>query len=196
MATASRLRPYADESSLERAGGHRIDFSRVAGPLVAGTIIGRSASRLILPVATKLLISSIMVDNNVAIVVSNNHGLAIGDRIVIEGTGVAYIDGVRVVTEVVDNMTYRVAVSGQNTVMNSNGMTWRHVAVGMLETDASRDDPAATQGGYSVLVGGVVYENLLPDASGNPKRIPQALKDELRLAGCTFKFVEYRDSRA
>jgi hypothetical protein len=51
---------------------------------------------------------------------------------------------------------------------------------------------------YGVIRGGVVYENLLPGATGSPKVIPSAEKTELQTAGVGtgFSFVQYRDSTA
>ena len=46
------------------------------------------------------------------------------------------------------------------------------------------------------LVGGVLFENLLPDATGTPKVLPTQYKTELKNAGCTFKLVQYANSQA
>lgn len=69
-------------------------------------------------------------------------------------------------------------------------------AVGLLETDATEGAGAEALSGYSLLVGGVVYESLLPDATGSPKALPAAYKTELDSAGCTFKYITYADSRS
>ena len=69
-------------------------------------------------------------------------------------------------------------------------------AVGLLETDATEGAGAEALSGYSLLVGGVVYDSLLPDATSSPKALPAAYKTELASAGCTFKYVTYADSRS
>jgi hypothetical protein len=69
--------------------------------------------------------------------------------------------------------------------------------LGILLTDANEDAPEEALTGYGILVGGVLFENLLPDATGGPpKALASQTKTDLVTAGCTFKFVVYADSRA
>lgn len=68
-------------------------------------------------------------------------------------------------------------------------------AIGILETTATEDDSFAALTGYGVLVGGVFYENLLPDATGNPATLAAAVKTELTNAGTGFAFEAYSDTR-
>lgn len=69
-------------------------------------------------------------------------------------------------------------------------------AVGILETNAT-DDPAApdSKTGYSMLVGGVIFENLLPESSGSPKVLASAVKTELASSGMGWVFQQYSDTR-
>lgn len=70
-------------------------------------------------------------------------------------------------------------------------------AVGILISEANEDDPAEALTGYGLLVGGVLFDNLLPDAAGGPpKTIGSTKKNALATAGCTFKWEVYVDSRA
>jgi hypothetical protein len=69
-------------------------------------------------------------------------------------------------------------------------------ATGILKTTAIQDDPSAALSGYGVYEGGVVYEALLPQASGSPRVLPSAFKTELAANGCTFKFRKYADDTA
>lgn len=68
-------------------------------------------------------------------------------------------------------------------------------AIGLLETDAVEGDRAAALTGYGVVIGGAVYENLLPDATGDPAVLPSAYKTELQTAGVGtgFAFMQYSD---
>jgi hypothetical protein len=69
-------------------------------------------------------------------------------------------------------------------------------AVGLLETDAIEGDQSAALSGYGMLIGGAVYEALLPDATGGPPRtLAAAVKTELQAAGTGFAFVKYQDNR-
>lgn len=69
-------------------------------------------------------------------------------------------------------------------------------AIGLLETNAIEDDPDAALSGYGVIVGGVVYEALLPDSTGTPRTLSAAIKTELANAGTGFSYEPYADSRA
>ena len=68
-------------------------------------------------------------------------------------------------------------------------------AIGILETDAVQDEGFAALTGYGVIKGGILYENLLPDATGTPKTLAAATKTELNAAGNGFSFEQYGDSR-
>lgn len=68
-------------------------------------------------------------------------------------------------------------------------------ATGILETEARENDPVAAKSGYGVIKGGMLYENLLPDASGDPAVLPDAVKTELNAAGTGFAFDQYSDAR-
>lgn len=66
----------------------------------------------------------------------------------------------------------------------------------ILLTNARENGEYGTRDTYGVIRSGMVYENLLPGATGTPKVIPAAEKTELAAAGCFFTFVQYRDSTA
>lgn len=69
-------------------------------------------------------------------------------------------------------------------------------SIGLLRTDAVYGDKTEALSGYGLVVGGVVYENLLPDATGSPAVLPSAYKTELQTAGVGtgFGFRQYQDS--
>ncbi len=72
-------------------------------------------------------------------------------------------------------------------------------AIGLLETNAYEDDKNASLSGYGVIIGGAVYENLLPDATGGPPAtLAAGIKTELNTAGVGtgFAFATYADNRA
>lgn len=69
-------------------------------------------------------------------------------------------------------------------------------AVGIMETTAVEGDPVAAASGYGIIIGGHLYENLLPDASGGPpKTLAAAIKTELRANGFAWSFEVYGDNR-
>ncbi|MVN88630.1 hypothetical protein GO986_17990 [Deinococcus sp. HMF7620] len=63
----------------------------------------------------------------------------------------------------------------------------------LLKTDAEEDSRADAASGYGAYAGGVVYETLLPDASGSPRALANAT---VRTALATrFVFMTYEDKR-
>jgi hypothetical protein len=69
--------------------------------------------------------------------------------------------------------------------------------LGILISEANEDAPSEALSGYGVLIGGVVFDNLLPDATGGPPAsIGSTLKTALATAGCRFYYEVYVDSRA
>lgn len=56
-------------------------------------------------------------------------------------------------------------------------------AVGVLESTAVEDDPSAAKSGYGIIVGGVLFEDQMEMATGNPKTLPAAIKNELAANG-------------
>ena len=70
-------------------------------------------------------------------------------------------------------------------------------AMGFLLQTAVEDSPAAASSGVGVMLGGPVYEALLPDASGTPRVLAAAIKTELAAAVTStgFSFHVYEDLR-
>lgn len=72
-----------------------------------------------------------------------------------------------------------------------------NTAIGLLETTAVEGEAQAALSGYGVIVGGVVFENLLPDATGGPPAtLASGIKTELAAAGTGFSWQSYGDSRS
>lgn len=71
-------------------------------------------------------------------------------------------------------------------------------ASGFLETDAVEDDRSSALSGYGHIIGGVLYENFLPEATGSPAVISSTYKTELQTAGVGtgFGFLQYADTRS
>ena len=69
-------------------------------------------------------------------------------------------------------------------------------AAGILESTAVEGDPSASRSGYGVIIGGHLYANRLPDATGTPKVLAAAVLTELRANGFAFSFEQFADSRA
>ena len=196
----TRLRPYADESSLERIGGHQINWAAVTAvngvkQLKAGTVVGKKAGKA-QPCATSVTLTSVVVATNVATATLVGHGFAAGDVILVAGANLAYANGLKTIATVPDADTFTYAAVGSDATATGT-ITARVAAQAILETDANESAVVEALSGYSLLVGGVVFENLLPDATGGPPTaLPAAYKTELTTAGATFKYTLYADSRS
>lgn len=70
-----------------------------------------------------------------------------------------------------------------------------NAAIGLLETDAVEGDTNAPLSGYGLIIGGAVFETLLPDSTGNPRTLDANIKTELNAAGTGFAFLAYSDAR-
>jgi hypothetical protein len=71
-------------------------------------------------------------------------------------------------------------------------------AIGILEATAVENSKSAALSGYGVIIGGSLYENLLPEASGSPAVINSTYKTEMQTAGVGtgFAFFQYADNTA
>lgn len=198
----SRVRGVADESSLERAGGHQIDWTAITADAdgekrVTGlTVMGRRANGKLVPRSFSKTLTSVVVASNVATATLEGHGFAVGDKVYIAGANLSYANGLKAVATVADADTFTFEATGSNATATGT-ITASFQAVGMLETNAAQNAASHALSGYSLLVGGVLYENLCPDAAGTPKVIPAQYKTELVASGCSIKFAPaYADSRA
>ena len=68
-------------------------------------------------------------------------------------------------------------------------------AIGFLATAAVEGESFAAATGYGLFLGGVFFENLLPDATGTPKTLASAIKTELNASGTGVAFRTYTDTR-
>lgn len=81
-------------------------------------------------------------------------------------------------------------------------ITGSEKCTGFLETNAIEDEISAAKSGYGVIIGGVLYENLLPDATAGATTgtLPDAYKTELVNAtnprSTGFAFEQYSDNRS
>lgn len=64
----------------------------------------------------------------------------------------------------------------------------------LLGTNAVEGTRSDALTGYGCIVGGVIYENVLPESSGSPKVMNSTYKTELQAAGTGFAFEQYADN--
>lgn len=197
----SRARAIADESSLERTPGAQIDWSVItadadgAKRVKAGAVVSRMASGKVQPRAYAQSITSVVVTSNVATATKVAHGYSVGEQVYVSGGSLAYANGLVTVATVPTADTFTYAATGANATATGTIVASR-AATEILETDATDLNLAESYSGYGSIVAGVLYANLLPDSAGTPKVLPAQYVTELKNANCTFKFVQYADTRA
>lgn len=199
--TITTLRPVVDESSLERTNGGLIAWANVSAvtadalkTVPAFTVVGKKASGELVPRASTILLTSVSVTSNVATATAaTGHGLAVGDTVFIAGASLAYVNGTKTIASVSGDTITFTATGANASATGTITLSW--AAIGMIEATIVNGARGNALTGFGVVVGGVLYENLLPDATGTPKVLPAQYKTELTAAGCTFKFAQYGDSR-
>lgn len=180
-----------DPHSVTRDTGVQIDWTRVTvgtdglKRLPGGTVLGKSAENKGVPLGTTNA-TSVTVTSNVATVTLAAHGYRVGDTVTLSGSADPAINGPHVITAVTVN-TYQFAVT--TTDGTKTGTTSMAAgARGILETNAL-ENGVGDFAGYGFILGGVLYENLLPIA------ITAQTKAELDAVGTGFAWATYRDSR-
>lgn len=79
-------------------------------------------------------------------------------------------------------------------VPRADEVEYAGAAIGILRTAAVEDDDVAAMSGYGVIVGGVIFQNLLPDFGDGAIA---TMKTELNAVGVgNFVWETYADTRA
>jgi hypothetical protein len=121
--------------------------------------------------------------NALALPIENN------DVATLAGTGAKFIPAGKAMVEVSNKLVPRANRPGSEN------------NIGFLETDAIEGEISAAKTGYGLIIGGVLFENLLPDATGGTTgTLPDAYKTELVNAtnpkATGFAFEQYADNRS
>lgn len=216
ITTPMRPNFVADWESVDRDTGHTIDWALVgnefrvgaalitspAGAAAAAVSLPVSALTVAIPAGTLLTFGTL---ENVRVTTAAAVGavaLAVDPLpdAIEAGDTAAYVPNYQA-PKVVPAGT-RMGVTG-----TTNGRmaprTATNPAEFILLTDAVEPTGSAqaghlNRGAYGVIRGGVLYENLLPGATGSPATINATEKTELQTAGrgTGYAFVQYRDSTA
>lgn len=198
-----------DRYAMDLNTGRQIDWANVPSSyqnadgkklLKAGTAMVERASGKVVPyngTGAATTLTSVVVASNVATATKTSHGYSVGETVTISGSNLSYVNGRKVIASVPNANTFTFAAVGADATSTGTIVTTR-VAIGLLVSNALEGDPNAAMTGYGIYIGGSVYENLLPDASGSPKVLADALKTDLQYTGNTtgWHFGQYSDSRA
>lgn len=156
------------------------------GVLPAGTPVARTAAGFV-PAADidGVAITNLTQSGGTATATSTAHPYETGDYVTIVSAGGNY-NGTFQVTKTGAN-TFTFPISG-SPATDSGASTSRIKATGLLISQAREDSKVAAKSGYGILVGGVVYANLVPG-------LTDAIKADLASEGCGIRYETYQDSR-
>jgi hypothetical protein len=213
---ASRLPFVVDQLSLVRDDGRQIDWASIpssyrintSAATVTVDTAGASANATSVPVlaTTVALPSGTLLDFGGKKVARLSAAAAIGaTTLTVDAIPTALVSG-DVATVIVTGSLATGRFLPAGTVLaelTSGKCVPRSVApsgvtaTGILETDAYEFSTTDALTGYGVLIGGALYENMLPEATGGPpKTINSTWKTELQTAGVGtgFAFRVYGNS--
>lgn len=207
----SRAPFVADRDSLDYDGGHQVDWANVGeqyrqtpGQIVT-TGAGAAAGATSIPVSAL----TVAIPSGTVLNWTGSGEFSITTAAAAVGATSLTVEALDAAIEAADTATF--AGSGAKTLkagtvcgtlLGSGKISPRaastNPATCILATDAHEDSKVDARTGYGVILGGVLYENLLPEATGSPKVILAAMKTELQTAGVGtgFAFLQYADSSA
>ncbi len=153
-------------------GATAITVDALSGPIPSGTLLQFGADEYATLTAdadegdTSLAVSALV------------NAIEDNDTALYGGTGVKKLDAGTVMVQLTNGkMAPRASRPGAET------------AIGLLASHAYENSKVAALSGYGVIIGGVMYQNLLPE--GTPD---STVKSELNTAGTGFAWQTYEDS--
>ncbi|MDZ7658073.1 hypothetical protein [Fodinibius sp.] len=184
--------------------GRQVDFSRVPTSfenadgnkeLPGGTVVSELGSGKVVPrSSTKAAITNLTEDGTgTATATAADHGYEVGDEIKITGAGVDAYNGTWTIATVPDADTFTFDGVSGSPADDGSGATAVIVAMGILLATALQGDTQDAISGYGLVIGGVVFKNLLEE-DGNSDF--DTWLSELKENGTGFVFESYSDDRS
>lgn len=171
-------------ASFENADGNKeVPGATVVSELGSGKVIPRSA--------TKGTISNLDETGETATATENGHDREVGDEVTIEGANTDAYNGTWTITSVSEN-SWDFEI-GETVAEDTDGGTVYMKASAILLATALEGDNIAAKSGYGVVLGGVVFKNLLAQSDHSDF---DTWLSELKEAGTGFVFEEYSDDRS
>lgn len=194
----------ADPESIDRNTGRQIDWSRIPASYLAGTSYIIKANGAASAAATSITVDAIPVALPVGTVLdfAGAGEFATLTAPAAAGATTLTVEALDAGIEDNDEATYRVSESNDKvipagTVMCelSSGLVVPRVvrpgsetAIGLLLSTATENSKSDALSGYGIIVGGVIYETLLPETI-------TSYKTELETNGTSWVWATYSDSR-
>lgn len=192
---ASRPNFVSDWNSVAQNGGRTIDWTKVPTSrenaegdkeITAGMPMSFSANGMIPRPDTEFSLSNLTESGGTATVTTgSDHNYEVGDDVTISGT--TNFDGTFEVTAVPASNQFEFSIAG--TPADESSGTSVLEAKGLLVSNADEASKTDSLSGYGVIVGGVIYETLLPVA------LTATHKTELQSHGTGFVFETFEDTR-
>jgi len=193
-----------DPQSVVLNSGRQVDWAKVSTSfqnsegnkaIPALKVVSETLDGKIVPRATTTTLTSVVVSSNVATATKVAHGFEVGEVLRIAGANLSYVNGLKEIATVADADTFTFTATGANATATGTILAVRK-ANALLATQAIENNTSDAVSGYGCIVGGVFYENLLPDAAGDPAVLSADIKEELALTGTGFAFEQYGDTRS
>lgn len=194
----------ADPESIDRNTGRQIDWSRIPATYLAGTSYIIKANGAAAAAATSITVDAIPVALPVGTVLdfAGAGEFATLTAPAAAGATTLTVEALDAGIEDNDEATYRVSQSNDKiipagTVMCelSSGLVvpravrpGSETAIGLLWSTATENSKTDALSGYGIIVGGVIYETLLPETI-------TSYKTELETNGTSWVWATYSDSR-
>lgn len=115
---------------------------------------------------------------------------AVSDTFIVEATGKKRLPPGKIMSELADGQI--IEYGGTDATVSPDETPT--AAIGLLATEANEEGAAEGISGYGLITAGVVWENLLPDATAGD--LSNGEKSALASGGASFQYRDYSDDRA
>lgn len=195
----SRIGFVVDPNSIVKNFGRKINWDGVVDTdskdnkqIIGGAFVSQKGGGVVPRKEAEVAITNLTETGGTATVTASGHGLQVGDKVTIEGASVADYNGDYEVASVPDADTFTVDGVTGSPADDGGGATAISKAIGILYEGINQAERERNLAGQAILIGGVIYENLLPD-SGDADF--DTFKAEAVSAGNGFTWETYSDNR-
>jgi len=186
----------ADPNSISRNTGRTVDWPDLPASrenddgdleLTAGLAVSFTPNGLIPRADTEFALTNLTTDGTgtATATTDGDHNYEVGDTVTVTGT--SNYDGTYEVTAVPSSNEFSYDL-GADPADEGSGTSFIE-AKGLLASNAEENSRVDSLSGYGVIVGGVIYETLLPES------LTAAVKSELQDHSTGFAFETYEDTR-
>lgn len=196
----SRLGFVVDPNSIVKNFGRKINWDGVVDvdakgnkQIIGGAFVSQKGGGVVPRKDAEVAITALTEDGaGTATATAAGHGYQVGDKITITGAAVADYNGDWVVASVPTDDTFTFDGVTGTPADDNGGATSISKAIGILYEGINEAERERNLAGQAILIGGVIYENLLPDSGDSDF---DSFKSEANSAGNGFTWETYSDNR-